>query len=62
MLVGVPGAYCLEHAVPTIQVPATGQAVLAVRIDRLPPEAKRLLQAAAVLGMEVPLSLLQENQ
>src|SRR5262249_38915444 len=29
------------------------------RIDRLPPEAKRLLQTAAVMGMEVPWSLLQ---
>ena len=35
------------------------QAVLAARIDRLPPEAKRLLQTAAVIGTEVPLPLLQ---
>ena len=35
------------------------QAVLAALIDRLPPEEKRLLQTAAVLGMEVPLPLLQ---
>ena len=35
------------------------QAVLAARIDRLSPEAKRLLQTAAVIGTEVPLSLLQ---
>ena len=40
-------------------MPATVQAVLAARIDRLPPEAKRLLQTAAVIGHEVPLSLLQ---
>jgi predicted ATPase len=40
-------------------VPATVQAVLAARIDRLPPEEKRLLQTAAVIGSEVPLSLLQ---
>jgi tetratricopeptide (TPR) repeat protein len=33
--------------------------VLAARIDRLPPEAKRLLQTAAVIGHEVPLPLLQ---
>jgi class 3 adenylate cyclase len=37
MLVGAPGAYCLAQALPTIQVPATVQAVLAARIDRLPP-------------------------
>jgi tetratricopeptide (TPR) repeat protein len=42
-----------------MQMPATVQAVLAARIDRLPPEEKRLLQTAAVMGMEVPLSLLQ---
>src|SRR5437870_9101747 len=40
-------------------VPATIQAVLAARIDRLPPEEKRLLQTAAVVGTEVPLPLLQ---
>jgi tetratricopeptide (TPR) repeat protein len=34
------------------------QAILAARIDRLTPEAKRLLQAAAVIGTEVPLPLL----
>jgi predicted ATPase len=44
---------------PTIQLPATVQAVLAARIDRLPPEAKALLQTAAVIGPEVPLALLQ---
>src|SRR5262249_4460007 len=31
----------------------------AARIDRLPPEEKRLLQTAAVIGMEVPLPLLR---
>jgi predicted ATPase len=40
-------------------VPATVQAVLTARIDRLPPEEKRLLQTAAVIGTEVPLALLQ---
>jgi tetratricopeptide (TPR) repeat protein len=59
VLVGVPGAYRLAQALPTIQVPATVQAVLAARIDRLPPEDKRLLQTAAVIGHEVPLPLLQ---
>ena len=37
VLVGEPGAYRLGQALPTIQVPATVQAVLAARIDRLPP-------------------------
>ena len=35
------------------------QAILAARIDRLPPEAKQLLQRAAVIGQEVPLSILE---
>ena len=59
MLVGTPGAYRLVQALPTIQVPATVQAVLAARIDRLPPEEKQLLHTAAVIGTEVPLALMQ---
>jgi predicted ATPase len=59
VLVGGPGAYCLAQALPTIQVPATVQAVLAARIDRLPSEEKRLLQTAAVMGTEVPVPVLQ---
>jgi class 3 adenylate cyclase/tetratricopeptide (TPR) repeat protein len=59
VLVGEPGAYQLAQALPTIHVPATVQAVLAARIDRLPAAEKRLLQTAAVIGHEVPLPLLQ---
>ena len=59
VLLGTPGAYRLAQVLPTIQVPATVQAVLAARIDRLPPEGKHLLQTAAVIGHEVPLALLQ---
>jgi class 3 adenylate cyclase/tetratricopeptide (TPR) repeat protein len=59
VLVGERGAYRLAQALSTIQVPATVQAVLAARIDRLPPAEKRLLQTAAVIGTEVPLLLLQ---
>jgi tetratricopeptide (TPR) repeat protein len=40
-------------------VPETVHAVLAARLDRLPSEEKRLLQTAAVIGTEVPVSLLQ---
>jgi predicted ATPase len=61
VLVGEPGAYRLAQALPTIQVPATVQAILAARIDRLPPEEKRLLQTVAVMGTEVPLPLLQAH-
>ena len=59
VLVGNQGAYRLARALPSIQVPATVQAVLAARIDRMPPEEKQLLQTAAVIGTEVPLALLQ---
>jgi class 3 adenylate cyclase len=59
VLIGTPGAYRLAQAVPSIQVPATVHAVLAARIDRLPPEGKLLLQTATVIGTEVPLALLQ---
>jgi tetratricopeptide (TPR) repeat protein len=59
VLVGESGAYRLTQEIPTIQVPATVQAVLAARIDRLPQDVKRLLQTAAVIGTEVPFPLLQ---
>jgi len=59
VLVGERGAYRLAQPLASLQVPATVQAVLAARIDRLPPEEKRLLQTAAVIGTEVPLPLLQ---
>lgn len=40
-------------------VPDTIHTVLAARIDRLPPAEKRLLQAAAVIGKDIALPLLQ---
>ena len=43
----------------TLQMPATVQAVLAARVDRLPPQEKHVLQSAAVIGTEVPVSLVQ---
>jgi class 3 adenylate cyclase/DNA-binding winged helix-turn-helix (wHTH) protein len=42
----------------TAGVPTTIQAVLATRIDRLPLEAKRLLQMAAVIGKDIAVTLL----
>ena len=59
VIAGEPSAYRLAKALPAIQVPATVQAVLAARIDRLPPEDKQLLQSAAVIGKDVPFPLLQ---
>ena len=56
---GERGAYRLAQPLESLQMPATVHAVLAARIDRLPPEEKHLLQTAAVIGHEVPLPLLQ---
>src|SRR6266487_438593 len=58
VLHGERSAYRLAQPLDTLQVPVTVQAMLAARIDRLPPEDKRLLQTAAVIGTEVPLPLL----
>ena len=58
-LVGERGSYRLEKTLESTQVPATVQAVLAARIDRLPPDEKRLLQSAAVIGKDVRLVILQ---
>ena len=52
-LVGERGAYRLTRPVGDTGVPATVQAILAARIDRL-ETAKALLQAASVIGKEVP--------
>ena len=57
-LAGERGAYRLTRPVEHLTIPATVQAILAARIDRLAPEAKRLLQAAAVIGKDVPMPLL----
>src|SRR5205085_4161261 len=51
-LEGEPGAYRLVRPADTLAVPASVQAVLAARIDRLPPRGKSVLQAAAVIGKE----------
>ncbi len=59
ILAGERGAYRLTRVVQALQVPATAQAMLAARIDRLAPEDKRLLQAAAVIGTDVPWALLR---
>jgi tetratricopeptide (TPR) repeat protein len=59
VLAGEWGTYRLVKPLDSLQVPATVQAVLAARIDRLPSEEKHLLQTAAVIGTEVPWPLLR---
>ncbi len=60
VLTGTTGSYRLMKKGLLVQVPATVQTVLAARIDRLPPEEKDLLQCSAVIGKDVPFSLLNE--
>ena len=49
-LAGGRGAYRLATPVEALQVPASVQAVLSSRIDRLPEREKQVLQTAAVIG------------
>jgi len=51
VLRGKPGAYESSANVADVIVPATLQATIAARIDRLDPKAKRTLSAAAVIGL-----------
>ncbi|MFZ1178382.1 MAG: adenylate/guanylate cyclase domain-containing protein, partial [Mycobacterium sp.] len=59
-LIGEAGAYISTAEVAEMSVPATLQATIAARIDRLPPEAKRTLSAAAVIGSRFNLDLLMQ--
>jgi adenylate cyclase len=47
---GTRGSYLLRGDVAEVSVPATLQAAISARIDRLSPAAKRTLSAAAVIG------------
>ncbi len=59
VLSGERERYRLERPVTAIHVPSTVRSVLEARIDRLPPEDKRVLQCAAVIGEHVPSGLLE---
>ncbi len=50
VLVGERGGYACRADVAEVSVPATLQATIAARIDRLDPAAKHTLAAAAVVG------------
>jgi class 3 adenylate cyclase len=58
VLRGEPGAYLSAAEFDEVSVPATLQATIAARIDRLNPKAKRTLSAAAVIGARFSLDLL----
>ncbi|HUO37070.1 MAG TPA: cyclase, partial [Mycobacterium sp.] len=59
VLDGKSGAYMSTAEVAEVSVPVTLQATIAARIDRLPPEAKRTLSAAAVIGSKFSRDLLE---
>lgn len=50
VLIGRHGDYVCAREIADVSVPATLQSVIAARIDRLNPAAKRTLNAAAVIG------------
>jgi class 3 adenylate cyclase len=58
VLVGEPGSYTCHTNVAEVSVPATLQATIAARIDRLGPAAKHTLAAAAVVGARFNRDLL----
>jgi hypothetical protein len=58
VLQGQSGAYVSTAEAAAVNVPATLQATIAARIDRLDPNAKRTLGAAAVIGSRFGTDLL----
>jgi class 3 adenylate cyclase len=59
VLRGNRGAYVSTVGAGEVSVPATVQATIAARIDRLDPAAKRTLSAAAVIGARFDAGLLE---
>jgi class 3 adenylate cyclase len=59
VLGGERGGYVSIADVAEVSMPATVQATIAARIDRLNPKAKRTLSAAAVIGAKFSRDLLQ---
>jgi class 3 adenylate cyclase/predicted ATPase len=53
------GTVKLTKPLAELKIPPTVQAILASRVDRLPSDAKELLQTLAVIGSEFPLSLIR---
>ena len=58
VLDGAPGAYTLRGDLAEVDVPATLQATIGARIDRLSSAAKHTLNAAAVIGSRFDGALL----
>lgn len=60
-VVGGEDTYRVQKPVTEVEVAPSIQAVLAARIDRLPAEDKRLLQAASVVGQDIPFEVLKQT-
>jgi len=59
VLNGERGAYHAAASLTELPLPATVQSLLAARLDRLAPADKRVLQAASVIGKDVPFEVLR---
>ena len=62
VLVGDRGDYVCHADVAELKVPATVQAAIAARIDRLEPKAKRCVSAASVIGSRFDIDFLTALQ
>lgn len=60
VICGEPGDYGAGETSDTDVLPATVQAVIGDRIDRLPAQEKTVIQIAATIGKEFPLPVLEQ--
>ncbi|MBI3914579.1 MAG: AAA family ATPase [Chloroflexi bacterium] len=54
------GKWTMTREISSIEIPDTLQGVLAARIDRLPEDAKRILQIASVIGRKFQVKILEK--
>ena len=59
-LVRTDGSWIVAKPINTIDIPDTLQGVLIARIDRLPEDAKRVLQIASVIGRKFQVKVLEQ--
>lgn len=59
-LVRADGNWIVAKPINTIDIPDTLQGVLIARIDRLPEDAKRVLQIASVIGRKFQVKVLEQ--
>lgn len=55
------GEWKTQTEITNLQIPSSLQGLLLARIDRLPPEVKRVLQVASVVGRQFDLRVLREG-